>query len=85
MRYVDDTICFVCNGYQEFALSCLNSYHNSIQFIYEVEKENEISFLDILIICSGHRLRHVFIKNLQIQTYTFIGIHMLHLHGNLAH
>ena len=29
-RYVDDTICFVCNGYQNFVLSCLNSFHNFI-------------------------------------------------------
>ena len=52
-RYVDDTICFVCNEYQEFVLPCLNSFHNSIQFTYEIEKENGISFLDILIIRSG--------------------------------
>ena len=54
-RYVDETICFVCNGYQEFVLSCLNSFHNSIQFTYEIEKENEISFPDILIIRSGQK------------------------------
>ena len=71
-RYVDDTICFVCNGYQEFALSCLNSFHNSIQFIYEVEKENEISFLDILIICSGHKIETCVYKK---STNTDIYIH----------
>ena len=55
-RYDDDTICFVRNGYQEFVLSCLNSFNNSIQFTYETEKENEISFLDILIIRSGQKI-----------------------------
>ena len=55
-RYVDDTICFVRNGCQEFVLSCLNSFHNSIQFTYEIEKENEISILDILIIPSGQKI-----------------------------
>ena len=55
-HYVDDTICFVRNGYQEFVLSCLNSFHNSIQFTYETEKENEISFLDILIIRSVQKI-----------------------------
>ena len=54
--YADGTICFVSNGYQEFVLSCLNSFHNSIQFTYEIEKENEISFLDILIIRSGQKI-----------------------------
>ena len=39
-RYVDDTICFVYNGYQGFVLSRLNSFHNSIQFTYEIEKGN---------------------------------------------
>ena len=51
-RYVDDAICFVCNGYQEFVLTCLNSFHNSIQFTYEIEKGKEVSFLEILIIRS---------------------------------
>ena len=55
-RYVDDTICFVQIGYQEFVSSCLNSFHNSIQFTYETEKENEISFLEILIIRSGQKI-----------------------------
>ena len=55
-RYVNDTICFVQIGYQEFVLSCLNSFHNSIQFTYETEKENEISFLEILIIRSGQKI-----------------------------
>ena len=39
-RYVDETICFVYNGYQEFVLSRLNSSHNSIQFTYEIENGN---------------------------------------------
>ena len=47
-HYVNDTICFVCNR--------PNNFHNSIQFTYEIEKENEISFLDILIICSGQKI-----------------------------
>ena len=44
-RFVDDTICFVCDGYQEFVLPSLNSFHNSIQFIYEIEKEMKYTFL----------------------------------------
>ena len=55
-RYVDETTCFVRNGYQEFVLSCLNSFHNSTQFTYDIEKENQISFLDILIIRSGLKI-----------------------------
>ena len=32
--YVDDTICFICNEYQESLLSCLNSFHNFIRLTY---------------------------------------------------
>ena len=55
-HYVDDTICFVRDGCQEFVLSCLNSFHNSIQFTYEIERENKISFLDMLIIRNGQKI-----------------------------
>ena len=55
-RCADNTIFFVRNGSQEFALSCLHSFHNSIQFTYEIEKESGISFLDILIIRSGQKI-----------------------------
>ena len=55
-HYVDDTICFVRDGCQEFVLSCLNSFHNSIQFTYEIERENKISLLDMLIIRSGQKI-----------------------------
>ena len=48
---------FVRNGCQEFVLSRLNIFHNSIQFSYEIEEENEISFLDILIIRSGKKIQ----------------------------
>ena len=44
-RYVDDTICFVRNGYQDFVLSCLNSFHNFIQFTYEIENRMKYLFL----------------------------------------
>ena len=64
-HYVDDTICFVCNGYQEFVLSCLNCFHNSIQFTYKIEKENEISFLDILIIRSGQKIETRVYRNVE--------------------
>ena len=53
-------------------LSCLNSFHNSIQFTYKIEEENEISFLNILIVSSGQKIEtHVYRKS----TNTDIGIH----------
>ena len=55
-RYVDGTICFVRNVYQEFALSRPNSSHNSIQFAYQIKKENEIYFPGILITLSEQKI-----------------------------
>ena len=83
-RYVDDTICFVRNWYQEFVLPCLNGFHNFIQFTYEIKKQNEKSFLNILIIRSGQKIETHLLRCIHIQTYTFIGIHLQHLHGNVA-
>ena len=81
-HYVNDTICFVCNGYQEFVLSCLNSFHNSIQFTYKIEKESEIFFLDILIIHSGEKIEtHVYRNSTNTDIY-FIRILLL---SNLFH
>ena len=69
-RYVEGTNCFVRNGYQEFVLPCLNNFHNSIQFRYEIEKENETSFLDISIIRSGQKIdTRVYRKSTNTDTY----------------
>ena len=55
VRYIDDT--FMCCEYsleelQEF-IQFLNSLHPKIKWTSEVEKDNKISFLDILIIRNG--------------------------------
>ena len=74
-HYVDDTICFVRNVYQEFVMSCLNSFHNSIQFTYEIEKENEIYFLGMFhtfMIRSGQKIE---IRVYRKSTNTDIYIH----------
>ena len=47
-RYVDDTICFGKRRLPRSCLSCLNSFHPSIQFTYESERENKIPFLDVM-------------------------------------
>jgi len=49
-RYVDDTLCFVKKGFREHVLSVLNAYHDNIKFTYEEERNNMISFLDVLLI-----------------------------------
>ena len=49
-RFVDNTIGYVKNGSIDIILLKLNSFHPNIQFTYEIEKENKLSFFDILLI-----------------------------------
>ena len=49
-RFVDNTIGYVKNGSINIILLKLNSFHPNIQFTYEIEKENKLSFFDILLI-----------------------------------
>ena len=48
-RYVDDTIYFVTKGTTEFIISVLNSFNKNIQFTFEKENNETITFSDILI------------------------------------
>ena len=51
-RYVDDIfILFKLNDYLKYFQDLLNSCHINISFSMETEKENELSFLDIEVIC----------------------------------
>ena len=49
-RYVDDTIAWIKQDSVEYVTQQLNSFHENIQFTYEMESDNKISFLDILLI-----------------------------------
>ena len=49
-RYVDDTLCFVKKGSRDYILSSLNDFHDNITFTFEEERNNMISFLDVLLI-----------------------------------
>ena len=48
-RYVDDTHAYVEPTKVEFILNKLNNYHPNINFTFELEKNNEINFLDAVI------------------------------------
>ena len=62
----------LCIGCQEHVFSCLNSFHNSIRFTYKVKKQNQISFLDILI---RHRRQKTETGGYRKSTNTDIYIH----------
>ena len=46
-RYVDDTLAYVNPAKVDFILTKLNSYHPNIQFTFELEKNKQITFLDV--------------------------------------
>ena len=52
-RYVDDTIAYIKPSYIDYVLSILNSFHKNMKFTFEEEKDNKISFLDVLILRNG--------------------------------
>lgn len=49
-RYVDDTFTFIKKGCVELVLEKLNSFHPSIKFTFEKEKDASIAFLDVKVI-----------------------------------
>ena len=52
-RYVEDTIAVIsmyCHLTSiEYVLSVLNSFHQNVEIIYELEQNGKINFLDILL------------------------------------
>ena len=48
-RYVDDTFAFVEPGAEKTIQEELNKFHSTIQFTYETEESNSLSFLDVLV------------------------------------
>ena len=48
-RYVDDTHVYIKPDKVDYVLKKLNTYHKQIQFTYELQKDQRISFLDVSI------------------------------------
>ena len=48
-RYVDDTHAYIDPGKIDYVMKKLNTYHQQIQFTYELEKYQRILFLDVSI------------------------------------
>ena len=55
-RYVDDTYCFIKEDSIEHVISVLKGFHPYIQFTFETESNNGLSFLDVLIIRNGQSI-----------------------------
>ena len=62
-RYVDDTFVYVKNGFIEYVLSVLETFHPNIKLTYEKEVNNTPPFLDVLFIRnSDHIYTNVYRK-----------------------
>jgi len=69
-RYVDDVFCIMENDSISSNLSCINSYHPSIQFTQETETNQALPFLDIYIQKhSGGFYHHVYRKPTHTDVY----------------
>ena len=55
-RFVDNTIILVKNDSITYVLDQLNSFHEQIQFTYEVEHDNKLPFLDFLLIKNANKI-----------------------------
>ena len=55
-RFVDDTKTFVKNDSIAYVLDQLNSFHEQIQFTYEVEHNNKLPFLHVLLIKNAYNI-----------------------------
>ena len=55
-RSVDDTIMCIKREHIDLVVSIFNSYHKSLQFTYEMEKNNSISFLGMTLINKNNRI-----------------------------
>ena len=55
-RFVDDAVTFVKNDSIAYVLDQLNSFHEQIQFTYEVEHNNKLPFLDVLLIKNANKI-----------------------------
>ena len=57
-RCADRTICFIKNDSINYVISVLNSVHPSIQFAYEIENNNFISFLNMELLRVGENIEN---------------------------
>ena len=49
-RYVDDTIAVIKLSSIEHVFSVLNSFHQNIEFTFELEQNGKFNFLDVMLI-----------------------------------
>ena len=80
-RYFDDTHAYIEPEKIDYIMKKLNTYHQQIQFTYELEKYQRILFLDVLI----RRLTNRKLETTVFRKETNTNIYMHLDSGKLAH
>ena len=68
-RFADDTYCFTKSEYTSYILLALNSFQQNIKFTIEIEKDDAITFLDVLIIRKAEILKLQYTEKRHAPTY----------------
>ena len=70
-RYFDDTYAYIAPHKIDYVMKKLNTYHQQIQFTYNLEKDQRISFLDVSIrrLTTGKLETTVFRKETNTDVY----------------
>ena len=69
-RYVDDTLAFIREDAIKHVFQKLNNFHANINFMYELESDGSIPFLDVLIMKKHDKLETtVYRKNTNTDLY----------------
>ena len=72
--YVADTITYIKPSSIDYVLSELNTFHKNIKFTFKEEKDNKISFLDVLILRNGSSIETTFYRKLTHNKFIYTGI-----------
>ena len=74
-RFVDDTFASVLPDKIGYILNQLNSFDENIQFTFEMEEENKLTFLDLMIIRSTNDTINITVYRKPTNTYIYVNCH----------
>lgn len=77
-RFVDDVFSVIKKTHLRRFLSILNNFHPSIKFTYEEERENQIPFLDVMIIRNNENIVELDIYRKPTSTDRYITSDSMH-------
>ena len=85
-RYVDDTHAYANPEKVDFISTKLNSYHPNIQFTFELEKNKQMTFLDVFVKRTAtNQIETCVYRKRQALICISTGIHTHQWNGKLEH